>query len=106
MQTYKTSKFRLFMELLLDFFLLFLIYSYIKLHVVYAGIKEFDTYETDGVLSITITSLLIFIVVSPFACLMNAKALSQFKYVTWVLYAVYVLLLFSLIYWYFPRRYI
>jgi hypothetical protein len=106
MQTYKTSKFSLFMELLLDFFLLFLIYAYIKFHWVYAAIKEFDTYETDGVLSITFTSLLVFVVVSPFVWFMNAKALSQFKYVTWVLYALYVLLLFSLIYWYFPRRYI
>lgn len=106
MQTYKTSKFRLFTELLLVSFLLFLIYAYIKFHRVYAAIKEFDTYETDGVLSITFTSLLIFVVVSPFAWFMNAKALPKFKYVTWLLYAVYVLLLFSLIYWYFPRRYI
>ena len=106
MQAHKTSKFRLLVEGLFACFLVFLIYVYIKLHVLYAGIKEFDTYETDGVLSVTFTSLLIFIVVSPFACLMNAKALPEFKYVTWMLYAVYVLLLFSLIYWYFPRRYI
>ncbi len=106
MKQHKISKFRLFMELILVLFLMFLIYLYVKLHVVYAGIKEFDTYDTDGIVSITITSLIIFVTVSPFALFMNFKALPTLKYLTWVLYAIYVLLLFTLIYWYYPRQYI
>lgn len=87
-------------------FLSFLISMYIKLHCIYYNkpAYEYDLYENDGLVSISFISILLLLLTIPFILIGNDVKI--LKYIKFTLYIIYLCLIFSFIYIYFPKNYL
>lgn len=78
------------------FFLILLIYAYVKYHYLYYNIVNLDMYSKEGLVTITFISILVFLFTIPFFLLTNKK--SKLKKIKNILYIVYLITMFSFIY--------
>ncbi|OAL80415.1 hypothetical protein AY606_15460 [Acinetobacter sp. SFB] len=87
-------------------FLNILIFIYIKLHYIYYNkpVYEYDLFENDAVVNISLISILLFVTTIPFIFIGNKVKI--IRYIKFILYMIYLCLMFSFIYIYFPEKYL
>lgn len=87
-------------------FLNFLIFIYIKWHYIYynKSVYEYDIYEEQSIVNICLISIFILFITIPFVFIGNKSKV--LKYIKLALYIIYLCLMLSFIYIYFPERYL